>query len=109
MDDRNRLTDQDRERMRKHVRETLALWRGNGPRDVAVDALALRRVAYHSVGCSAYDFRQSELDEISSMVAAEISNEATAERMTQRTGRPYRAVSNGVELVDQTDSRPDWR
>ncbi len=68
----NRLTAEDRERMVQGINATMNGWpRGFIPRPGS-DTIVLERVAAHSIGCSSLDLRDSELDEISTMVAEAI-------------------------------------
>lgn len=74
--DENRLTDEDRERIRSRIAETLAGWRSAATtawNPEAVDTLALERIGWHAIGCDSRDLRDSELHEISAMVARAIA------------------------------------
>jgi len=71
--DENRLTSEDVGRMSAKVREAVARWRSpqaSGPAYAlkAEDRLVLQRLAAHSIGCSIFDLRDSELDIISDII-----------------------------------------
>lgn len=74
--DANRLDDADRERIAATVRDTVTLWLAGSTghwKPAAHDALALMRVAIHSIGCTASDLRMAELDEIAELVVAALT------------------------------------
>lgn len=76
--DDNRLTGDDRARMRDAVAGMLTRWddgyRAHHGRPAgryrvqACDLETLQRAAAHAVGCSIFDLRDVELDEVSEMV-----------------------------------------
>lgn len=79
--DANRLSDDDRARVRRAVGSLYAKWAasslggiGTASRVAAVsrrpeNAETARRVAYGSIGCVAADLRESELEEIDGILA----------------------------------------
>lgn len=67
--DENRLTDEDRARIRTRLAELREEWRTNGHRyRPAYDATIVERVGAHAIGCATYDLRDSELAEILAMM-----------------------------------------
>jgi hypothetical protein len=64
----NRLTHSDYSAIIERVCDVVHRWQAQGGFAIGVDDEALRRVAYHSIGCSVYDLRDSELDVIGSLV-----------------------------------------
>ena len=60
-----RLTEEDEGRVTARIDETLADWKRAGhSRPVAVGTVeweTLRRLAFHSIGCSVHDLRDSEI------------------------------------------------
>lgn len=73
----NRLEDTDRTAARCAVVEALGNWRREWARydgrtlPRADEQTALLRIAAHAIGCSLYDLRTSELDELAAIVAEE--------------------------------------
>lgn len=68
----NRLSVEDREAMNRRISDTMRQWpRGFIPKPGS-DLLVLKRVAANAIGCSFYDLRDSELDEIDDIVAAAV-------------------------------------
>ncbi|HEX7276277.1 MAG TPA: hypothetical protein VF244_02790 [Acidimicrobiales bacterium] len=76
----NRLTDDDRRAIRSRIAETVTSWRRTAPNwhVVSGDVWALERIAHNAIGCSAYDLRAAELDEIAGMVRDAIAGQAVS-------------------------------
>jgi hypothetical protein len=74
--DENRLTDDDRERMRVRVAEAVELHKAAATRrdwsPYWGDVPTYERLAYHALGCSAHDLRDSELREIEHLVTDQL-------------------------------------
>jgi hypothetical protein len=67
--DRNRLSDDDRRRIRDEVRSTYALWsRGRPAGTFAFNRQELRRRAARSIGCTLLDLRDSERDWLDAVI-----------------------------------------
>lgn len=92
----NRLTKEDEEAILARIAETVAHWQSlstSGRIDVGPAREALRRVAFHAIGCSEADLRDVEIAWIDEQVAralplpeADIRTEA--ERAEFRAGLP---------------------
>lgn len=66
----NRLTEEDRCRIHAALTEMVTNWPRTYKPTVGSDALAMTRLAAHSIGCSLHDLRTSEIDEITAAVHA---------------------------------------
>lgn len=67
----DRLTDEDRDKIRARIGETIAELRRPA---TWADVPALERIAAHAIGCNAYDLRTVELEWIADTVREEVAS-----------------------------------